>query len=89
MKRVVAIGREETADYSQEFMHAALVINLPNYASALVTTQEVTDALLGDRQLAQSSSAMALLMDETPNSTHSRAINRRSRAGPLAISSSR
>jgi hypothetical protein len=39
-------------------MHAALVINLPNYASAIVTTQDVTDALLGDRRLPQSLSAM-------------------------------
>jgi hypothetical protein len=50
--------KDATAEYSEEFMHAALVTNLPNYASAVVTTQEVTDALLGNRPLAQSSSAM-------------------------------
>jgi hypothetical protein len=38
-------------------MHAVLVTNLPNYASAIVTTQEVTDAVSGSRPLAQSSSA--------------------------------
>jgi nicotinamidase-related amidase len=54
----VTVAKDATADYSEEFMHAALVTNLPNYASAIVTTQEVTDVLLGDRQLAQSSSAM-------------------------------
>lgn len=42
----VTLVKDATADYSEEFMHAALVDNLPNYASAIVTTQEVTDALL-------------------------------------------
>jgi nicotinamidase-related amidase len=54
----VTLAKDATADYSEEFMHAALVTNLPKYASAIVTTQEVTDALLGDRPLPQSSSAM-------------------------------
>ena len=30
-----------TADYSDEEMHAALDINIPNYASAIVTTAEI------------------------------------------------
>ena len=46
-----------TADYSDEFMHAALV-NLPNYASAIVTKQDVTDALSGSRLVEQSLSAV-------------------------------
>jgi nicotinamidase-related amidase len=54
----VTLVKDATADYSEEFMHATLVTNLPNYASAIATTQEVTDALLGDRPLPQSSSAM-------------------------------
>jgi len=54
----VTVAKDATADYSEEFMHAALVTNLPNYASSIVITQEVTDVLLGDRPLAQSSSAM-------------------------------
>jgi ureidoacrylate peracid hydrolase len=33
--------KDATADYSQDHMHAALDINLPNYASAIVTTNEV------------------------------------------------
>ena len=49
---------DASADYSEEFMHAVLVSDLPNYASAIVTTQEVTDALSGSRPLEQSSSAM-------------------------------
>jgi len=32
-------------------MHAALINNLPNYASAIITTQEVIDAVSGSRPL--------------------------------------
>jgi nicotinamidase-related amidase len=55
----VTLVKDATADYSEEFMHAALVTNLPNYASAIVTTQEVADSLLDNLPLAQSSSAMS------------------------------
>jgi hypothetical protein len=34
-----------TADYSDEEMHAALDNNMPNYASAIVTTAEVVDSI--------------------------------------------
>ena len=37
----VTMVKDATADYSQDHMHAALDINLPNYASAIVTTNEV------------------------------------------------
>jgi hypothetical protein len=37
----VTVVRDATADYSDEMMHAALDINLPNYATAVVTTKEV------------------------------------------------
>jgi nicotinamidase-related amidase len=53
----VTVVKDATADYAQEFMHAALITNLPNYASAIVTTQEVTDAISGSRSLALISSA--------------------------------
>ena len=36
----VTVVKDATADYSDEMMHAALDINLPNYASAVVTTKE-------------------------------------------------
>jgi len=39
----VTVVKDATADYSDEEMHAALVTNLPNYASAIVTTDEVVD----------------------------------------------
>jgi hypothetical protein len=31
--------KDATADYSDEEMHAALDVNIPNYASAIVTTK--------------------------------------------------
>ena len=41
----VTMVRDATADYLDDQMHAALDINIPNYASAIVTTTEVVDAL--------------------------------------------
>jgi nicotinamidase-related amidase len=41
----VTLVKDATADYSDEHMHAALVSNLPNYASAIVTTEEVLETL--------------------------------------------
>jgi nicotinamidase-related amidase len=41
----VTVIRDATADYTDEMMHAALDINLPNYASAIVTTTEIVDAI--------------------------------------------
>jgi nicotinamidase-related amidase len=41
----VTMIRDATADYSNEEMHAALDINIPNYASAIVTTNEVVDLI--------------------------------------------
>ena len=41
----VTLVKDATADFADEFMHAALVTNLPNYANAIVTTKEVVEAL--------------------------------------------
>jgi nicotinamidase-related amidase len=41
----VTVVKDATADYSDEEMHAALDINIPNYASAIVTTTEIVDAI--------------------------------------------
>ncbi|MBV9999015.1 MAG: cysteine hydrolase [Verrucomicrobia bacterium] len=41
----VTMVRDATADYSDEAMHAALDINLPNYASAMSTTAELIDSI--------------------------------------------
>jgi ureidoacrylate peracid hydrolase len=37
----VTVVKDATADYSDEAMHAALDINIPNYASAIVGTEEI------------------------------------------------
>jgi len=41
----VTVVRDATADYSDKEMHAALDINIPNYASAIVTTKEVVGSI--------------------------------------------
>jgi ureidoacrylate peracid hydrolase len=41
----VTMVKDATADLSNEKMHAALDINIPNYATGLVTTNEVVRAL--------------------------------------------
>jgi ureidoacrylate peracid hydrolase len=37
----VTMVRDATADYSDEEMHAALDVNIPNYATAIVSTDEI------------------------------------------------
>jgi Isochorismatase family. len=37
----VTMVKDATADYSEKEMHAALEVNIPNYASAIVTTDEI------------------------------------------------
>jgi ureidoacrylate peracid hydrolase len=41
----VTMVQDATASYSDAEMHAALAINIPNYAQAIVTTNAVVDAL--------------------------------------------
>ena len=41
----VTMVKDATADYSDEEMHAALDINIPNYASAVVSANEVVDSI--------------------------------------------
>jgi len=41
----VTVVKDATTDYSDVEMHAALDVNLPNYASAIVTTNEVVDSI--------------------------------------------
>jgi Isochorismatase family len=41
----VTVVKDATADYSDEEMHAALDVNIPNYASAIVTAKEVVDSI--------------------------------------------
>src|SRR4029077_20687866 len=41
----VTMVKDATADYSDQEMHAALDVNIPNYASAIVTTTEIVDSI--------------------------------------------
>ena len=41
----VTMIKDATADYSDEEMHAALDVNIPNYASAIVTTAEIVESI--------------------------------------------
>jgi nicotinamidase-related amidase len=41
----VTVVKDATADYSDGMMHAALAINIPHYASAVVTTNEIMNLL--------------------------------------------
>jgi nicotinamidase-related amidase len=41
----VTVVRDATASYSEDHMHAALDINIPNYARAIVPTAEIVDAI--------------------------------------------
>jgi ureidoacrylate peracid hydrolase len=41
----VTMVKDATADYSDEHMHAALDVNIPNYASAVVATAEIAESL--------------------------------------------
>ena len=39
----VTVVKDATASYSDREMHAALEVNIPNYASAIVTTTEIVE----------------------------------------------
>jgi ureidoacrylate peracid hydrolase len=41
----VTVVKDATASYSDREMHAALEVNIPNYANAIVTTSEVVGVL--------------------------------------------
>jgi nicotinamidase-related amidase len=43
----VTVVKDATADYSDTEMHAALHVNPPNYASAIVTTSEILPSISG------------------------------------------
>jgi ureidoacrylate peracid hydrolase len=41
----VTMVKDATADYTDEMMQAALHLNLPNYATAIVTTDQIVDTI--------------------------------------------
>jgi len=50
----VTVVRDATADYSDAEMHAALDVNIPNYAGAVLTANQMVEALSVHPPLAQS-----------------------------------
>lgn len=50
----VTVVKDATASYSDDHMHAALEVNIPNYASAVVTADEITGALPSHTETAAS-----------------------------------
>jgi ureidoacrylate peracid hydrolase len=50
----VTMVKDPTADYSDEEMHAALDVNIPNYANAMATTNEVVDSISSLKTLGMS-----------------------------------
>jgi nicotinamidase-related amidase len=53
----VTMVRDATTGYSNEKTHASLDVNIPAYASAIVTTDEVVEALSSDVRRPQGLSA--------------------------------
>jgi ureidoacrylate peracid hydrolase len=53
-------GFANTASYSEEEMHATLEVNLPNYATAIVTTRELLESISSGSDDASGSLAHAL-----------------------------
>jgi len=47
----VTMVKDATTSYSQDHMHAALEVNIPNYASAMLTASEVVKAISSLREL--------------------------------------
>jgi nicotinamidase-related amidase len=41
----VTAVKDAIVDYSDQHMHAALEVNIPNYASAIVTTRDIVDSM--------------------------------------------
>jgi ureidoacrylate peracid hydrolase len=71
----VTVVKDATADYSDEEMHAALDVNLPNYASAIVSTEEIVASIsaledFGARVERSDSRASATNIDRNPEGIH-------------------
>jgi ureidoacrylate peracid hydrolase len=75
----VTVVRDATASYSDKHMHAALDINIPNYASAIVTTAEIADSISSLKTLRISAQYCP---PQTPSFPASRAAPRRKTGTP-------
>jgi ureidoacrylate peracid hydrolase len=67
----VTVVKDATADYSDEMMHAALDINMPNYASAIVSTEEIVASISTTADVEHSDvRARTANIDRKPESIH-------------------
>ena len=55
----VTMVKDATADYSEKEMNAALEFNIPNYATAMLTTEEIVDGISPAGSIAVSRSAVS------------------------------
>jgi ureidoacrylate peracid hydrolase len=55
----VTMVKDATASYSDKEMHAALEVNIPNYATAMLATEEVVDAISSAGSIGVSRSAVS------------------------------
>src|SRR5262249_35587154 len=61
----VTLVKDATADYSDEEMHAALDVNIPNYANAIATSAEIVDSLSHADEFGGRGSQRAAASDNT------------------------
>jgi nicotinamidase-related amidase len=50
----VTVIKDAVADYTDEMMHAALNINMPNYAGAIVSTKEIVESISSGQRVGAS-----------------------------------
>jgi nicotinamidase-related amidase len=55
----VTVVRDATASYSDDHMHAALEVNIPNYASAVLTADEIVAAITRKSEMRSTSEVLA------------------------------
>jgi hypothetical protein len=55
----VTVVKDATASYSDDHMHAALEVNIPNYATAIVTADEIVKAITRKSELRSTAEVLA------------------------------
>src|SRR5215469_15731183 len=55
----VTVVKDATASYSDDHMHAALEVNIPNYATAVVTTDEAIGAIAAGQKTRSTAEVLA------------------------------
>jgi ureidoacrylate peracid hydrolase len=55
----VTVVKDATTSYSDDHMHAALEVNIPNYASAVVTADEIVEAITRKAEMRSTAEVLA------------------------------